>query len=503
MSRPNFVFIMTDTQGANVVGCYGRPEMRTPRIDGLAAEGVRFERAYSTFPVCTPGRSALFTGVYPSFNGAWANELPLGANVRTMGERFRDLGYATAYTGKWHLDGHDYFGTGECPEGWDPAMWYDGKRYLDDLSDDEIQLWRRGLGSVEALKEHGIGPEFTWGRRVSDKAIDWIEKRAAGDDPFLLVVSYDEPHGPCTCPAEYVEPFVEHDYDLGPGAFDDLADKPAHHRAWAAACGKTQTEGKVRKAMYFGCQSFVDNEIGRVIGAVDRFARDDTVVIFTSDHGTMMGAHGITNKGPVMYEEITRIPLVVRMPGGEGPGRVDGTLASHVDLLPTMLELAGEGVPDLLSGESLAPVLRGDETDADRSVVIEFERFDVDNDAVGEFLPIRCIVRGDYKLAVNLLDSVDELYNLADDPAEVVNLIDDASHAEARDRLHDELLEWMDRTSDPFRGPCWANRPWRSIEFRDGFRGGKFRPRKPDGYAPPYRMYSTAQPATAYEAEHS
>jgi len=503
MPGPNFVFIMTDTQGANVVGCYGRPEMRTPRIDRLAAEGVRFGRAYSMFPVCTPARAGIFTGLYPNFNGAWANELPLGDNVRTMGQRFRDLGYATAYTGKWHLDGHDYFGTGECPDGWDPELWYDGKRYLDDLSDDEIELWRRGLGSVAALKEHDVQPEFTWGHRVSNRAIDWIEKRAAGDDPFLIVVSYDEPHGPATCPAEYVEPFVEHDYELGPGAFDDLAGKPAHHRAWAAACGKVHTGGKVRKAMYFGCQSFVDHEIGRVIDAVDRCARDDTVIVFTSDHGTMMGAHGITNKGPVMYDEITRIPLIVRMPGGAPAGRVERTLASHADLLPTMLELAGADVPDLLSGESLAPLLRGDEADADRSVVIEFDRFDVDNDAVGEFLPIRCIVRGDYKLVINLLDTVDELYHMADDPAEVVNLIGDPAHAEARDRLHDELLAWMDRTSDPFRGPCWANRPWRDIEFRDGFRGGKFRPRKPDGYAPPYRMYSTAQPATGYEAEHS
>ena len=113
--RPSFVFIMTDTQATNVIGAYGRPELRTPNIDRLAEIGVMFERDYTTCPLCTPARAGIFTGIYPHTAGAWTNNLPLGDNVITMGQRFTDAGYHTAYIGKWHLDGHDYFGTGLCP----------------------------------------------------------------------------------------------------------------------------------------------------------------------------------------------------------------------------------------------------------------------------------------------------------------------------------------------------------------------------------------------------
>ena len=123
MRRPNFVLIMTDTQGTNVIGTYGHSELDTPNIDNLAKNGVKFTRAYTTCPVCTPARAGIFTGIYPHTAGAWTNNLPLGDNIKTMGQRFRDNGYRTAYIGKWHLDGHDYFGTGICPDGWDADYW--------------------------------------------------------------------------------------------------------------------------------------------------------------------------------------------------------------------------------------------------------------------------------------------------------------------------------------------------------------------------------------------
>ena len=197
MAKPSFVFIMTDTQGTNVVGTYGHPELATPNIDRLAERGVKFNRAYTTCPLCTPARAGIFSGIYPHTAGAWTNNLPLGDNIKTMGQRFRDHDYRTAYVGKWHLDGHDYFGTGICPDGWDDAYWYDGKRYLDELSESEITLWRSGLNSVDRLKAHDIQPAFTWAHRVSDRAVDYLQRRP-GEEPFVLVVSYDEPHHPFT-----------------------------------------------------------------------------------------------------------------------------------------------------------------------------------------------------------------------------------------------------------------------------------------------------------------
>ena len=496
MPRPNFVLIMTDTQGAKVIGTYGHPELETPNIDGLAETGVKFTRAYTTCPVCTPARAALFSGIYPSTSGPWTNNLPLGDNIQTMGQRFQGSGYRTAYIGKWHLDGHDYFGTGICPPGWEDAYWYDGKRYLNELTRDEISLWRRGLTSLQDLWAHDIQPEFTWAHRVSDRAVDFM-RRHSQEKPFLLVVSYDEPHGPFTCPPEYAERFADYDYPIGPAAEDDLRNKPEHQREWAASARPRLREGRFYHPMYFGCNSFVDAEIGRVIDAAHRYAPGNTYIIFTSDHGDMMGAHGLTGKGPVMYDEITWMPLLIEQPGGAGAGTVNSTLVSHIDLLPTMLELAGLDVPPILEGESLVPQLRGIE-DTDKSIVMEFHRYEIEHDSWGGFQPVRCIVQGPYKLVINLLHS-DELYDMDQDPAEMDNLIDHPDLGQIRNELHDRLLDWMYDKRDPFRGPCWERRPWR--ETRRFQWRGRFRPRPADGYAPQVLDYDTGLPTAGVKVE--
>jgi uncharacterized sulfatase len=485
MQRPNFLFIMTDTQGANVIGTYGHSELETPNIDNLAQNGIKFARAYTTCPVCTPARAGVLTGIYPHTAGAWTNNLPLGDNIKSMGQRFRDNGYRTAYIGKWHLDGHDYFGTGVCPDGWQDTYWYDGRRYLDELNPEEIRLWRQELSSVEQLRAHDIRSEFTWAHRISDRAVDFLEKRSG--EPFVLVVSYDEPHHPYTCPPEYAEKFVEYYYPVGPGAYDTLENKPAHQQEWAAADRAHLEHGRKYLPMYFGCNSFVDSQIGRVIDAAHLYAPRDTYIIFTSDHGDMLGAHQLKGKGPAMYEEITHIPLIIEQPAGVGAGTANTTLVSHVDLLPTMLELARLDVPPILEGRSLVPLLQGVE-DAERSIVIEFNRYEIEHDSWGGFQPIRCMLSGQYKLVINLLHS-DELYHLKEDPAEVNNLIDHPDYAGVRNALHDRLLDWMYEKRDPFRGPCWERRPWRNTR-RFQWKG-KFRPRPADGYAPEVRDYDT------------
>ncbi|HOU15278.1 MAG TPA: sulfatase-like hydrolase/transferase [Anaerolineae bacterium] len=528
VARPNFVLILTDTQATNVIGAYGHPELRTPNIDRLAETGIKFERAYTTCPVCTPARAGLFTGIYPHTAGAWTNNLPLGDNIKTLGQRFRDAGYATAYVGKWHLDGHDYFGTGICPDGWNPAYWYDGANYLAELTTEEITLWRRGLNSLEALRAHHIQPQFTWAHRVSDRAIAFLQNRGSANErmeasandvpllkshlspvtnpelpvvrPFVLVVSYDEPHHPFTCPPEYVERFAGYDYPLGPAAFDTLEGKPAHQREWAAASHvpqRVRETGVTRQPLYFGCNSFVDAEIGRVIDAGRAYAPDNTWIIFTSDHGELMGAHQLTGKGPAMYEEITHIPLIIEPPGGIASGAVNTTLASHIDLLPTLLELAGMDVPPILEGDSLVAQLGGAEN-PDKAVFMEFNRYEIEHDSWGGFQPVRCVVSGQYKLVLNL-HHTDELYDVQTDPAEVHNRIDDPAYAAIRDALHDRLLEWMYTKRDPFRGAVWERRPWRDtrrLQWR-----GAFRPRPADGYAPQVRDYDTGLPTRGVDVE--
>jgi len=208
----------------------------------------------------------------------------------------------------------------------------------------------------------------------------------------------------------------------------------------------------------------------------------------------MFGAHGLTTKGPCMYEEITRIPLLMRLPGNDHEGAVNGDLVSHLDLLPTLLSAAGAPVCPILPGRNLLPRIQAGVPLEREAVMIEFNRFEVDHDSIGGLLPIRAWVEGQLKLAVNLLDT-DELYDLATDPAELHNRIDDPAYAEARDRMHDALLEHMYTVRDPFRGPPWERRAWRTTHRHNFGWRGLCRPRPDDGFTPAALDYRTGKPA--------
>jgi uncharacterized sulfatase len=447
---------MTDTQRADMLGCYGFPDMKTPSLDRLAAQGMRFTKAYTCQPVCGPARAALFTGTYPHSCGSWANSMALGDNVRTVGQRLSDHGLRTAYVGKWHLDGGDYFGVGRCPDGWDPDYWYDMRNYLDELSpEDRVRSRQPATNRDERLTE-----DFTFGHRCSNRAIDFLDKHATED--FLLVVSYDEPHGPWLCPRPYSDMYRNYEFPKKRNVRDTLEGKPEHQRAWAgSAIERDRDAVKIDwVGDYLGCNSFVDYEIGRVLDAVDRLA-PGALVVYTSDHGDMLESHCLNNKGAAMYEEIVRVPLLVRWPGVTRAGAVNEQIVSHIDLVPTMLEAAGIAQPRLLEGRSLAPTLRDANRSVNDQVFVEFGRYEVDHDGFGGFQPIRAAFDGRYKLAVNLLSS-DELYDLETDPDEMRNLIASPEHAAVRNALHDRLLDWMNRTRDPFRGYCWEHRPWRT-----------------------------------------
>jgi uncharacterized sulfatase len=456
MSKRQAILIMTDTQGVRLLGCYGNPDMKTPCLDRLASQGVRFDRAYTCQPVCGPARSALFTGLAPHSNGSWANCMPLGDTVLTLGQRLRDEGILTAYIGKWHLDGGDYFGMGRCPDGWDPATWYDMRNYLEELSDaDRLRSRKPGTN------REGIEPGFTFGRRCADRALAFLERHA--DEDFLLVLSFDEPHDPFLCPEPYASMYQDYRMPKSPAYFADLAGKPAHQRVWAG--GRDQRPRTEREAEpnaqpdYLGCNSFVDSEIGRVVDGIDRTA-PGALVACTSDHGDMLGAFGLWGKGPAAYDAITRIPLLVRWPGRAPAGAVCPHPVSHIDLTPTLLEYFGAPRPPLLEGLSLLPCFAEPGRRLNEAVFIEFGRYETDHDGFGGFQPLRCVCDGRHKLTINLLTS-DELYDLEQDPHELRNLIGSPAHAALRDGLHDRLIDWMNRTRDPFRGSYWLNRPWR------------------------------------------
>jgi uncharacterized sulfatase len=482
---------MTDTQRPDMLGCYGNRMLYTPNLDDLAGGGMRFDRAYTCQPVCGPARSAIFTGLYPHANGSWANSMPLGDNVKTIGQRLSDAGIACGYAGKWHLDGHDYFGAGRCPGGWRPETWYDMRRYLEEMGECD-----RVRSRVEATSDDpDLSAAFTFGHRVSNRAIDFI--RGHAHEPFFLTVSYDEPHHPYVCPPPFSELFRDYQHPRSANVMDTLADKPEHHRVWAGDLLQRDRSGlTIQHPRFFACNSFVDHELGRVLQAVERHA-PGAMVIYTSDHGDMLLSHGLTNKGPAMYEEITRVPLLVRWPGRVGKGLTCPHPISHIDLAPTIMDSFGLPLPRWLDGRSFLPTLRDPAVRTNDAVFIEFGRYETDHDGFGGFQPIRCVFDGRHKLVINLLTS-DELYDLSLDPHEMKNLIAAPEHAPIRDALHDRLLNWMNQTRDPFRGYYWERRPWRQ-DARPATWAytGCTRQREHEEYEPRQLDYDTGLPMTA------
>ncbi|MHA2038708.1 MAG: sulfatase-like hydrolase/transferase [Promethearchaeota archaeon] len=504
MSRKRqIILIITDTQRKDMVGCYGNPDLHTPNLDRMAGKGVRFENAYCCQPVCGPARSAMFTGTFPHSNGSWANTIPISLTTKTVGQRLSDEGIYTAYIGKWHLDGGDYFGSGKCPDGWDPNYWYDMRNYLEELTPEERLESRR----IRRNRSNDISADFTFGHQCSNRAIEFIQQHYNED--FLLVVSYDEPHGPFLCPNEYYKKFENYEFPKSPNVEDTLENKPEHQKVWAEWNLKmNRKELKIKFPEFLGCNSFVDYEIGRVLDAIDQYS-SEALVIYTSDHGEMLQSHCLTNKGPVMYDEITNIPFIVKWKGKVQENSSSDQLMSHIDITPTILDYFNLNISKVIEGKSMIPFLLSknlleskltsevNEDCLNSEIYMEFGRYEVDHDSFGGFQLIRCVRNYRYKLVVNLLTS-DELYDLQEDPYEMHNLIDSKqpTHQKIRNQLHDNLLDWMNETRDPFRGYYWEIRPWREDARTPSWRNrGYTRQREEDErYESRQLDYSTGLP---------
>ncbi len=452
MKNRKVIFLMTDSQRWDMVNCYRNTGLKTPNLDAIAAEGVRFDRAYTTQPVCQAARSGIFTGTYPHTCQAWSNCMGISDNVHTIGERLSDHGVHTAYIGKWHLDGGDYFGTGICPKGWDRDYWFDMRCYLDQMCESDRRLSRQSY----RMNDMDFPAEFTFAHQCADKAIDFLQKHASED--FFLTVSLDEPHDPAICPPPYSKMYRDYCFPKSENVYDTLENKPIHQQIWGAKLRDEDKDALQLKAQFFfGCNSYADSELGRILDAAQTYA-PDAVIIYTSDHGDMMHSHSLWAKGPAFYDEITRIPLLIKGPGIP-KGVVDPHPVSHINLAPTILELMGVPVPKVFEGKSILSEIETGER-VNNYIFTEFGRYETDHDGFGGFQPMRGIFDGRYKLTVNLL-STDELYDIVSDPGEMENRIDDPTLFSIRDRLHNALLTHMNETRDPFRGYCWECRPWR------------------------------------------
>ena len=473
MSRPNLLYIFTDQQRADTMQCYGNAQIETPSLNALARESFVFDHAYVSQPVCSPSRATMMTGLWPHSCGVPSCNVPLPADVPTIAEHLSDE-YATAYMGKWHL-GDEIF----PQHGFDTWVGsedsyrrgYSQEESLSRFSDYHHFLIARGFEPDSEIRgqrifsrhlEAGVPEGLTKASFLGERAAEFIHN--SDDRPWALCVSYLEPHPPHTGPLN--ELYELADLPTGPAFMRrPQASVPLIIRLMAAYYMESEEYGLDLRseegwrgvlARYWGNVTLVDRSVGRILRALEESGQaDDTVVVFTSDHGEMAGDHGILGK-TVMYEESVRVPLLLRAPMLSGEPRHIGGNLSHIDLVPTLLELMGEAIPDSLQGESRVPVLRGDQELTGNDIFIEWSGADGHPPrSLGEAevnrsmaQPLRTVVSAQ-RWKLNLYTSgPGELYDLNADPHELDNLYDRPQHRDRVADLADRVRRWQERTGD-------------------------------------------------------
>ena len=473
--QPNVLVIITDQQRFDTLRCYGNDWIETPNLDAIADRSFVFEHAYVTQPVCTPARSSLLTGLYPHTTGQVRNAIPMRDDTRTIAEMAPDA-YHCAYFGKWHL-GNDMtpqHGFEEWrPVGKESADASTVRSYEAFLARNGIELpaltirpGGDGAASERAVAKANLPEELTQAAWVADESIEFFE--SGPSQPFLLFVNFFEPHPPYSGPVG--DRYDPAELPVGPA----FLEKPAgasllntaradfylagdHRTDSVAGCDghdlHSEAGWRALRAQYFANVTLVDRQIGRMMTALDEAGlADDTIIVVTSDHGDMLGDHGLLEKR-AFYEESARVPFILHMPASSAAQTRVGGSFGHIDLVPTLLELMGGEAPDHLQGESKAAVLRGESTLDDNDVFIQWNGQgdrDLGNDVINKMIaiPRRAIVSGDRWKLVRCEGDRGELFDLNADPHELTNLFDRPEHQERVAELTGRLRSWQQRTGD-------------------------------------------------------
>lgn len=365
-SKPNVLFLVSDDLN-NFLGCYGDPRAKTPNLDKLATRGVRFERAYCAFPLCGPSRNSFLTGLYPNSTGILANAQIFRQTIpahRSMPQVFRNAGYFAARIGKlYHYNVPKSIGTNghDDPGSWELELNPAGVDRLAEESKIFSLTPGEFGGTLSWLASQAPDGQHTDGLNAADA--EWVLERCAKrkDRPFFLAVGFFRPHTPYVAPQDpYFGYYPEGEMPVVENVEEDQADIPP---AGLGSYKKEQdklTDDLRRKCVqaYYASISFMDAQVGRVVAALDRLGlSDNTIIVFTSDHGYHMGEHGLWQKMS-LFEESARVPLLIVAPGTSVKAGVAESPVSHVDLFPTLAELCGVPAPDNLQGQSLVPMLK-------------------------------------------------------------------------------------------------------------------------------------------------
>jgi arylsulfatase A-like enzyme len=525
-SRPNILIITTDQHNPTCFGYAGHPIVQTPNLDGLAARGTVFTRAYATNPVCMPVRASWFTGLYPSGHRVRMNGIPLDKRIPTFTQALSDAGYQTHVVGKLHLQGHTP--NGQSVEDLDPAAYPESQSFWDSGRITDLPLPYYGIQSVDYVGGHGTGSKghyvqwldrehkdqahlfydktpleppspafqqfnrtsFKWAlpaelhptTYVGDRTVAYLdeagkrqkEDRDSGRDaqPFMLWCSIADPHPPFAPPAPYAYRYRPEEVVPPLREEGELDRLPPHYRAqYETDIITSGQKGQPMRdtdpyrdecaAHYYGLIELLDDQIGRVLRALDENGlAENTAIVFMADHGEALGDHYMYGKGPYHIDSVIRVPFIISWPGKFREGAHHDGVISLVDFAPTVLDLANVPIPEgqvppireapdapqAWPGRSLVPLVtnvNGESScDLDTTALVED-----DQDYLG--FRMRTLVTKRYRLTAYSGQPYGELFDLQEDPNEYQNRWDDADYRSIREELRIALLDKLMCTSLP------------------------------------------------------
>jgi len=482
MRRPNVLLITSDQQHFSTLGVTN-PKIRTPNLDRLANQGTRFDRAYCNNPVCSPSRSTIITGMYPAWHGCWTIGVKLPEDVPTVGHVLQSNGYSTTLIGKAHFQplasrpgieslesqplmrdldfwrkfhgpwyGFDRVEVArnhadESHAGQHYAIWMEEKGLKNWR--DYFQPWPPDQPTQQAERYWEVGrqhswdlpPEFHYSTWTAERTIANIERSVREGKPFFLWSSFQDPHPPYLVSEPWASMYDPAEMEPGtmtPGECEKLPrhfaltqqERPDYSPWQETPYGNhgfhshvvDRERLKKDMAVYYGMISFMDQQIGTILDALERLGiADDTLVVFTTDHGHFLGQHGLIAKGAFHFEDLLRIPFLVRWPGKVPAGAVSQAIQGLIDLPETFLAAAGLDVPGWMQGVSQLDVWCGRKERARDEVIVE-------NRHQPTAVHLRTYIDDRYKMTVYRDREYGELFDLAEDPGECRNLWNDPDY---------------------------------------------------------------------------
>ncbi|APY11644.1 hypothetical protein BWZ22_10490 [Seonamhaeicola sp. S2-3] len=431
--KPNIVYILTDQWRGSALGYAGNPDVKTPNLDAFAKESVNFKNAVSVTPVCTPHRAALLTGRFPTTTGMFLNDLYMPAEELTMAEIYKEAGYNTAYWGKWHLDGHgrstfipkerrqgfEFWRALECSHNYTKMPYYDN-------DDSELKYW-------EEYSPFAIAKD----------ANKYLEIHAKDKTPFLAFISIATPHYPHnSAPKKYKDMYPPEELILNPNVTKDQEER-----------SRKELQG------YYAHITATDEAIGRILNKIKELElTKNTIIVFSSDHGEMMGAHGVKAfTKQLAWDESIRVPFLISYPSiGEHKGKTVNAPLTTPDILPSLLSLSNIEIPETIEGENLAKLIKNPNSEADRAaLVMNVAPFGANyNDP-----PYRGIRTKQYTYAITP-DGPCMLYDNVKDPYQQNNLLGKPEYAKLQQDLDTKLHAKLKIIGDQIRPRDYYLKKW-------------------------------------------